>query len=139
MYIFLSGLGLLVIVGLHQLLESRKVSETGQSCGPGRDGSHLCAVVRYLPPGLHLVLFFFLLCSLTEEASGSQGGDGNDQPQRCGPELDPPGDAQPDQYVHASDQESPNLRPLTPAPAHLFLSAPCWAPLLLAPSPFCSS
>lgn len=25
MYIFLSGLGLLVIVGLHQLLESRKV------------------------------------------------------------------------------------------------------------------
>lgn len=25
MYVFLSGLGLLVIVGLHQLLESRKV------------------------------------------------------------------------------------------------------------------
>lgn len=26
MYMFLAGLGLLVIVGLHQLLESRKVS-----------------------------------------------------------------------------------------------------------------
>lgn len=25
MYVFLSGLGLLVVVGLHQLLESRKV------------------------------------------------------------------------------------------------------------------
>lgn len=33
MYIFLSGLGLLVIVGLHQLLESRKVSRAAA----GRD------------------------------------------------------------------------------------------------------
>lgn len=27
MYVFLSGLGLLVVVGLHQLLESRKVKD----------------------------------------------------------------------------------------------------------------
>lgn len=29
MYLFLGGLGLLVVVGLHQLLESRKVSIDG--------------------------------------------------------------------------------------------------------------
>lgn len=31
MYVFLSGLGLLVVVGLHQLLESRKVKTRRQT------------------------------------------------------------------------------------------------------------
>lgn len=56
MYIFLSGLGLLVIVGLHQLLESRKVITTGRGCGSGRVGVYLCTMVRCLPPRIHLLL-----------------------------------------------------------------------------------
>lgn len=54
MYMFLAGLGLLVIVGLHQLLESRKVSgalcvvsSTGLAVQGGGRSSHLlwCSVV----------------------------------------------------------------------------------------------
>lgn len=56
MYMFLAGLGLLVIVGLHQLLESRKVSGVlsallvTQGCtvqgGGGSSNCFWCSVVQ---------------------------------------------------------------------------------------------
>lgn len=57
MYMFLAGLGLLVIVGLHQLLESRKVSgvlsallvtqgRTVQGGGGGSSNCFWCSVVQ---------------------------------------------------------------------------------------------
>lgn len=110
MYVFLSGLGLLVIIGLHQLLESRKVktiwikSETWVRIdvvplGPLK----VRGVSGCRDEAATLVLCVSgLICAAVvpaEEASGSQGGNGNLQPQRRGPQLDPSGNTQPDQYV----------------------------------------
>lgn len=92
MYIFLSGLGLLVIVGLHQLLESRKVKINTVEKNLNQHPSY----------NSHIMLLGVRACVRAEEASSSEGGNRNLEPQRCGPELDPPGDAQPDQYVRVA-------------------------------------
>lgn len=55
MYMFLAGLGLLVVVGLHQLLESRKVN--------ARDLSHSHRGSSEVGPVPRTVAMFVLACS----------------------------------------------------------------------------
>uniref|UniRef100_A0A5F9D1I6 Translocon-associated protein subunit alpha n=1 Tax=Oryctolagus cuniculus TaxID=9986 RepID=A0A5F9D1I6_RABIT len=94
MYMFLAGLGLLVVVGLHQLLESRKIKLLRDGC-PGRgrrrdrwDLMSKCSLVQQLSLCLPALMFFglmgisaekpyhhrrhlLLMCGLSEQICGN--------------------------------------------------------------------